>query len=123
MALEIGWPSTSGWSPTSNGLVEIKNSPLLVHDQDTVLDSIEKSFKEGPLAGQTLDDRLKTFGVQSVDASKNLVEKTGFRSHGLIPNAKARQEEDRSDPALRNFIHNLVRLIDSQILRLLSVFA
>ena len=61
-----------------DGLIEIDDAALLVHDQHAVLDGIEQRFEKTAFARQPLDDRLQAFRVQPPDAAKHFVEKTGF---------------------------------------------
>src|SRR5437763_772847 len=64
-----------------NRLVEIQNRAAFIEYQDTVFNGIEECFQETSLPGQTLDDRLDTFGIQPADAAEDFIEKTGFSGH------------------------------------------
>jgi hypothetical protein len=63
---------------SGDGLVEINDVTLFVHDQHAVFNRVEQRFKKTALPRQPLDDSLQTFRVQPPDAAKHLVEKTGF---------------------------------------------
>ena len=63
---------------SGDGLVEINDVTLFVHDQHAVFNRVEERFEEAALPRQPLDDSLQTFRVQPPDAAKHFVEKTGF---------------------------------------------
>src|SRR6185369_6857162 len=62
---------------TGDGLVEIEDMPMFIDHQHAILNRVEQRFQESPLAGQTLDDILKTLRIESAHAAQNLVKKAG----------------------------------------------
>ena len=62
-------------------LVEIKNAPLFIDHQHTVLDRVEQRLEKVPLARQTTHHRLQPVRIQPPDAPQHFIEEVGFRGH------------------------------------------
>src|SRR6185369_12955181 len=68
---------------TRHCLVEIKYPPILIHNQDPVLNCVEQRFQKAPLPREPLDDVLQALPVESRNSAKDFIEKTGFCGHGF----------------------------------------
>src|SRR5258705_551924 len=66
LALDIGFQPQK----TRNRLVEIKNSPVLIHHQDSVLNSVEQRLQKAPLARKPLNDVLQALPVEARNAAE-----------------------------------------------------
>jgi hypothetical protein len=107
-----------------NGLIEIKDAPLFIHHEHTVLNGIEERFQESPFSGQSLHHALQPLRVEPADASQNLVNKTGLRSHGENLEIRRPKSEGRkkvegrlniSQDANARLVENLVGWIDDTL--------